>query len=202
MTIGLTGGIGCGKSSILSAFAKLGFAVFNSDEIAAEIHASPETCRFVRERFGENALDSAGAICKPALAKIVFENAEALAALENFMHPRIRAAWRSRVAAVPAGTDAVVEVPLLFEKNYERDFDATVCAAASPEIQLSRLAARGLPREPALARIACQLPLEEKIRRADAVVFNDGSPEFLEAQVREIAKNAARKISRNPRKNQ
>ena len=186
MTIGLTGGIGCGKSSVLPAFEKLGFAVIDTDKIASGIHSDPDFRRFARERFGENVFDSAdGALRRDALAKIVFSDPAALADLEAFMHPRVRAEWKARVAASPARKIAV-EVPLLFEKNYESDFDATVCVAASEDVQFSRLEKRGLPRERARERVAAQLPLSEKIRRADFVVFNDGSREFLEAQAREI----------------
>lgn len=185
MTIGLTGGIGCGKSSVLPAFEKIGFAVIDTDKIASGIHSDSDFRRFARERFGEDLFDSAGVLRRDALAKIVFSDPAALADLEAFMHPRIRAEWKTRVAASPARKIAV-EVPLLFEKNYEADFDATVCVAASEDVQFSRLEKRGLPRARARERVAAQLPLQEKIRRADFVVFNDGSREFLDAQAREI----------------
>ncbi|MBP3301698.1 MAG: dephospho-CoA kinase [Opitutales bacterium] len=188
MTLGLTGGIGCGKSSVLPAFKKLGFAVIDTDRIASELHSEPATCRFVRERFGETALSEDGSVNKPELAKIVFSDKAALADLEAFMHPKIRAAWRKKISNFADGEKFVVEVPLLFEKNYESDFDATVCVAASEEIQLARLEQRGLPAARARERIVAQLPLAEKVRRADFVIFNDGSREFLEAQVRECAK--------------
>lgn len=188
MTIGLTGGIGCGKSSVLPAFEKLGFAVIDTDKLASEIHFDSDFRRFARERFGGGVFDPEGGLRKEALAKIVFSDAAALADLEAFMHPRIRSEWKSRVAAENAASrNVVVEVPLLFEKNYERDFDATVCIAASESVQLARLEKRGLPRERARERIASQMPLTEKIRRADMVVFNDGSREFLAAQAQEIA---------------
>ncbi|MBQ6705736.1 MAG: dephospho-CoA kinase [Opitutales bacterium] len=188
MTLGLTGGIGCGKSSVLPAFKKLGFAVIDTDKIASELHSEPATRRFVRERFGEKALAEDGSVNKPALAKIVFSDKAALADLEAFMHPKIRAVWQKKILNSAGGEKFVVEVPLLFEKNYESDFDATVCVAASEEIQLARLAQRGLPAVQARERIAAQLPLPEKVRRADFVIFNDGSREFLEAQVCECAK--------------
>ena len=183
MTLGLTGGIGCGKSSVLSAFKKLGFAVIDTDKIASELHSEPATRCFVRDRFGERSLMPDGSLNKPELAKIVFSDKSALADLEAFMHPRIRAAWRKKISDAASGEKIVVEVPLLFEKNYEADFDATVCVAVSEEIQFARLAQRGLPEAQARERVAAQLPLSEKIRRADAVIFNDGSRDFLEAQV-------------------
>ncbi len=191
MTIGLTGGIGCGKSSALDAFGKIGFSVVDADGIAAEIRSEPEFLRFARERFGGSAFAADGSVDRASLARIVFSDAAAREDLENFLHPRIRARWNARIRAAKPGEKIVVEVPLLFEKNYASDFDLTVCVAASEETQLERLEKRGLPRERARERIAAQLPLEEKVRRADAVIFNDGSREFLEAQVREIAARCA-----------
>ena len=157
MTIGLTGGIGCGKSSALGAFGEIGFSVVDADGLAAEIRSEPEFLRFARERFGGNAFAADGSVDRASLARIVFSDAAAREDLENFLHPRIRARWNAR----------------------------------SEETQLERLEKRGLPRERARERIAAQLPLEEKVRRADAVIFNDGSREFLEAQVREIAARCA-----------
>lgn len=194
MTIGLTGGIGCGKSSVLPAFEKIGFAVIDSDKIARDIRSAPETARFAKERFGDAVIDANGAIDAPALAKIVFADKRARTDLEAFMHPRIREAWKNFAkAAERAGNDAAVEVPLLFEKNYDADFDATVCVAASTETRLSRIEKRGLPREQARARIAAQMPLDEQIRRADIVIFNDGSREFLTTQVEEIVARLRRR---------
>lgn len=185
MTIGLTGGIGCGKSFVLSVFENLGFAVIDADKIASEVRSDSETCRFVRERFGENVILPDGKINRSALAERVFADSVALADLEAFMHPRIREEWLRRMD-FSTGKNIVVEVPLLFEKNYAGDFDLSVCVATSPDVQLERLEKRGLSRAQAEARIAAQFPLSEKIRRADAVIFNDGAPEFIEPQIQEL----------------
>lgn len=186
MTIGLTGGIGCGKSSVLPAFEKSGFAVIDTDKIAREIRSAPETAQFVQKRFGNAVFSENGEIIPAKLAKIIFSDPEARSDLENFMHPKIRESW-TRFAEKNAreGRDVAVEVPLLFEKNYDADFDATVCVAASHDVQLQHLEARGVSKEQAEERIAAQMPLSEKIRRADVVIFNDGSREFLDAQVKE-----------------
>lgn len=186
MTIGLTGGIGCGKSSVLPAFEKSGFAVIDTDKIAREIRSAPETAQFVQKRFGNAVFSENGEIIPAELAKIIFSDPEARSDLENFMHPKIRESW-TRLAEKNAreGRDVAVEVPLLFEKNYVADFDATVCVAASHSVQLQHLEARGVSKEQAEERIAAQMPLSEKIRRADVVIFNDGSREFLDAQVKE-----------------
>ena len=188
MTLGLTGGIGCGKSSVLPVFEKLGFAIIDTDKIASELHLESETRRFVRERFGVGVFDAEGNIRKPELAKIVFSDSEALSDLESFMHPRIRAKWQEKISNLESGKNIVVEVPLLFEKNYECDFDATICVAASESVQVKRLEKRGLPEIAARERIKAQLPLSEKVRRADFVIFNDGSRDFLEIQARECVK--------------
>ena len=193
MKIGLTGGIGCGKSTALLAFQKNNFATLSADAIGHEILRSAHAREFVVAEFGENCVRE-NEIDRGALAKIVFENPAARERLEKFLHPKIEAEWRARANA---GADVVVEIPLLFEKNYETEFDAVVCVACSRETQLSRLENRGLPREQARARIDAQLPIEEKIRRADAVVFNDGDTHFLEFQISKISENLRTKKNAN-----
>ena len=106
--------------------------------------------------------------------------------LEELVHPRVFAAWRTAFATDSNGR-WVVEVPLLFEKGLENWFDFTVCVACAPAQQLARLEQRGLPRVLAGQRISKQLPLARKIEHSDFVLWNDGSAAFLEAQVDRLA---------------
>lgn len=189
MKIALTGGIGCGKSTALQAFQKLDFATFSADALGHKILSESATVAFVVEHFGE-ACAPDGKIERARLAELVFANPAAREHLENFLHPKIEAAWNAGVEAAEAqGKHSVVEIPLLFEKNLEAEFDRTCCLVCSEEIQLERLEKRGLPREQARARIAAQMPLEEKMRRADVCLFNDGAPEFLEEQISFFIRN-------------
>lgn len=183
MKIALTGGIGCGKSTALQAFRNHHFTTLSADALGHEILSGSAAVEFVVKRFGEVCV-SAGKIDRAQLAKIVFADAVAREDLEKFIHPQIEKAWRKGAEEAEArGEHCVVEIPLLFEKNLEGAFDYTICLACSEAVQLERLERRGLPREQALSRIAAQMPLDDKKRRADFCLFNDGSPEFLISQV-------------------
>lgn len=191
MIAGITGGIGCGKSSASRALERRGFRRIDSDEIVRnQVLTDPEVVQSIAEKFGPEVVvpDPAGrpGVGRPALAQRVFHDDEARVWLEELTHPRVFAAWRAAFAAEPGGRFAV-EVPLLFEKRLENWFDFTICVACSPERQLVRLEQRGLPRVLAGQRISKQLPLARKIELSDFVLWNDGVPSFLDAQVGYLA---------------
>ena len=123
---------------------------------------------------------------RTALAAVVFANDAERLWLEELVHPRVFAVWRAAFAAEP-DERWIVEVPLLFEKGLENWFDFTVCVACAPAQQLARLEQRGLPRALAGQRISKQLPLARKIDLSDFVLWNEGTPAFLEAQVERLA---------------
>ncbi|MCR6656926.1 MAG: dephospho-CoA kinase [Opitutus sp.] len=186
MILGVTGGIGCGKSSAVAMFAKAGFRMLDSDRLIREhVLADAEVRGLLRERFGQEVLTAEGAVDRARLGAAVFSDSAALAWLESVTHPRLFALWRKAFAEDPKAAWAV-EVPLLFEKGLENWFDFTVCVACSPERQLARLEQRGLPRALAEQRISKQLPLARKIEQADFVLWNDGTPEFLQAEIRQL----------------
>jgi dephospho-CoA kinase len=171
MIVGITGGLGCGKSTVARGLEQRGFRRLDSDAI-------------VREHVltSEPVLEAGGAVSRPVLAARVFgDDAERLW-LEELTHPGVFAHWRAAFAAEPEARWAV-EVPLLFEKVLENWFDFTVCVACAPAQQLARLEQRGLPRVLAEQRISKQLPLARKIELSDFVLWNDGSADFLEFQV-------------------
>jgi dephospho-CoA kinase len=182
MILGLTGGLGCGKSTAARFFAELGFRVLDSDRIVRdEVLVEPEIVAAVGGHFP--GVVEGGGVRRDRLAAVVFggEGPEALAWLEDLVLPRVLTRWREELAAVPTAR-WVVEAPLLFEKKLENWFDFTVCVAASSTFQLTRLTERGLP--PALAglRISKQLPLVQKIELADFVLCNDGTRDALRRQ--------------------
>lgn len=186
MILGITGGIGCGKSTATAMFAAAGFRVLDSDVLVRErVYALPAVREGLRARFGAEIFDATGAVDRPRLGAKVFGDAGALRDLEALIHPPLYEIWRAEFAADPAARWAV-EVPLLFEKRLEIWFDFTVCVASAPAQQLARLERRGLPRELAGQRISKQLPLAQKIELADYVLWNDGTPEFLQEQVRRL----------------
>ncbi len=186
MRIGLTGGIGCGKSTFGQLLAARGWRLIQTDLTARDILNTPEMAARVRTRFGAGVIGADGLPDRAAIARIVFADRAALADLEAELHPRVQERWLAALASAP---DApwVVEIPLLFEKSLERFFDFTVCVHCSPRMQLARLAARGLAEDQALARIRAQAPVETKVSRARVAVFNDGDLDFLSAQADALA---------------
>ena len=183
LKIGLTGGIAAGKSEALKAFARLGAATLSSDAVVHEMLESDELRRVLVERWGPEVAPD-GKIERGKIGEIVFADPEQLSWLEEQIHPLVRERTAAWLMSLPADTEvAVVEVPLLFEKALENWFDFTICVACAPALQLARLEQRGLPRTLASQRISKQLPLARKIELSDFVLWNEGTAEFLEAQV-------------------
>ncbi len=186
MILGITGGIGCGKSTAAAMFAERGFHRLDSDALVREqVYAMPVVREGLRLRFGGEIFDEEGKVIRPRLGAKVFGEKQALRDLEALTHPPLFALWRAAFAAEPQAKWAV-EVPLLYEKRLEIWFDFTICVASAPAQQLARLELRGLPRDLAGQRISKQLPLAHKIELADFVLWNDGTPEFLQEQVRRL----------------
>ena len=183
MILGITGGMGCGKSAAASEFERHGFRRIDSDAPTREqVLASPAVGAHLRARFGDGVIASDGSVERSELARRVFADDEARRWLEELTHPILFGLWREALASAPAG-DWAVEVPLLFEKNLENWFDFTLCVACAPAQQLARLEQRGLPHALAEQRISKQLPLARKIELADFVLWNDGNVQFLQDQV-------------------
>lgn len=187
MTGGLTGGMACGKSTAAAYFAEEGFGLVDSDELVHQLLASDDgVIGEVKGRFGPEMILPGGGVDRRKLGAIVFSDPEELDWLERLLHPLVREEWRRRVAG-DAGRPWIVQIPLLFEKKLESSFDFTVCISADSELQFQRLEARGLSKEDVAGRISRQLPLARKIELADHHLHNNGSLEFLRAQVQHLA---------------
>lgn len=186
--VGLTGGIGSGKSTVAALLAERGAVVVDADLMArrAVVLGSPGYARVV-ERFGSEVLLPDGDLDRQGLADRVFADDDERQALEGIVHPEVRRLVSEAVAA-HVGTDDVVVVdsPLLIESGAADDFDLVVVVSARPSTQVARSQARGMDADDAHARIAAQLPLADKTAVADIVIDNDGSREELEAQVEEL----------------
>ena len=187
LIVGLTGGMGCGKSTAAGFFAERGFRRLDSDAVVHDILLpDPEVRRAIRERWGDEMFAADGALRRDRLGARVFGDAADLAWLEEQLHPRLYDYWRRTFAASP-GEAWLVEVPLLFEKGLENWFDFTVCVTTDSALQLRRLELKGIPPELARQRLAKQLPLARKCELADFVLLNDGTPGFLREQVNALA---------------
>ncbi|HXF36399.1 MAG TPA: dephospho-CoA kinase [Actinomycetota bacterium] len=186
LLVGLTGSIGAGKSAVGRMLAARGAVVVDADDLArrAVEPGTPGHARVV-ERFGERILAPDGSIDRRALAAIVFADPVARRDLEAIVHPEVLRMFAEE-AARHRGTDRVVVyvAPLLVETGHADAFDVLVVVSAPEERRIERLVRdRGMTPEDVRARIAAQLPAEEKARRADVVVDNAGSLEELERRV-------------------
>ena len=182
--VGLTGGMGSGKSTALAELERLGAAVLSTDAVVHELYEDERLRDAVVERWGEDVAPG-GKVDRSAVAKRVFADAEDRAWLEGVLWPLVGervAEWLTKVSArLPAPRAAVVEVPLLFEAGMEGVYDATVAVIADEQVRRERAASRGHALQD--ARAARQLSQEEKARRATFAIRNDGSERELAAQL-------------------
>ena len=183
--LGLTGGIGMGKSTAAELLAKRGAKVCDSDALARELVApgQPALAEIV-EAFGGGMLLGDGLLDRAKVGELVFNDSTAREKLEGILHPRIRKVWQTRLEnwSVARERLAVAVIPLLFETEAESSFDKIACVACSLELQCERLRARGWSDGEIDSRIAAQMPVDEKIKRADYVIWTDGTIEAHAAQ--------------------
>lgn len=197
MVLGITGGMGCGKSTAARIFEEFGFRRIDSDALVREqVLTTPEVIAEAERRFGPGVVDvnEAGPkqINRAALAGKLFADETNLRAWEDFVLPRVYALWKTKLDGDRAA-NWVIEVPLLYEKGLEKWFDFVVCVASSSATQLARLAERGVSHTLAGQRISKQLPLAQKIEKSDFVLSNDGGTDFLREQIAHLtARLAAR----------
>ena len=186
-TVGLTGGLGAGKSTALAALERLGAATLSTDAVVHELYAAPEVRDAVVARWGAGVAPD-GVVDRAAVAARAFAAPEERAWLEGELWPRVGrrvAGWLQEVAdRDPPPLAAVVETPLLFEAGMDGVYDATVAVVADEEVRAERAAARG--QVAADERAARQLPQAEKARRATFVVDNSGTKAHLEDQLSAI----------------
>lgn len=190
LRVGLTGGIGSGKSEVARLLAERGAVVIDSDVLAREV-VEPGTpgLAAVVDEFGPEVLTADGRLDRDRLAEIVFADPAARERLNAIVHPLVRAASADRLAGVPEDAVVVHDIPLLVEAGLTEGWDFIVVVAASSATQLDRLVRlRGMDPAAARARIDAQMPLADKIAVADVVIHNDGSRAALEAQVDQLWK--------------
>lgn len=188
LKVGLTGGIGAGKSEVSRLLVACGAVLIDADRIAREVVApgTPGLASVV-EAFGEEILAADGSLDRPRLGAIVFSDAEQLSTLNSIVHPLVGA--RSRELEEAAAEDAVVlhDVPLLTENGLAPLYDLVIVVDAAPETQLDRLVRlRGMTEEDARARMAAQATREQRRKIADIVIDNDVPLEELEQRVKDV----------------
>jgi dephospho-CoA kinase len=191
--LGITGGVGMGKSTTGGLLEQRGIPVIDTDQVARDVvEPGQPALAEITAAFGPSILSGDGSLDRPELARRVFADASQRAALEAILHPRIRDAWQAeterwRVEGRPC---AAVIIPLLYETGAENLFDSIICVACPAAAQAARLKERGWSRAEIRQRIDAQLPSEEKILRADFVIWTDTTLEAHAAQLEKVLRMA------------
>ncbi len=188
LKVGLTGGIGAGKSEVSRLLVEHGAVLIDADRIAREVVApgTPGLAAVV-DAFGEDVLAADGTLDRPRLGSIVFADADRLGVLNSIVHPLVGARSHELEEAAPADSVVVHDVPLLAENGLARLYDLVVVVDASPDTQLDRLVRlRGMTEEDARARMAAQATREKRREIADIVIDNDVPLETLRRRVRDV----------------
>jgi dephospho-CoA kinase len=191
LSVGLTGGIACGKSTVSGMFVRLGAYLIDLDVIAHEVQEPGKLAyQEIIECFGGDILGQDKKIDRNKLAAIVFNQAEKLKALNDIVHPRVFQEWQSRLEKIKASNSHAIvlsDIPLLFEGRMQALFDLTILVMIPPGEQIKRLIKRnGLSPEEARLRLVSQLPIEDKISMADIVIDNRSSIADTENKVKEV----------------
>jgi len=197
LLVGLTGGIGSGKSTVARLLEERGAVILDADVFARDaVRAGTEGFAAVVRRFGDEIVAPDGELDRSRLASIVFADPAALADLEAIVHPEVRRMIADGIQDHLDGDRVVVLVnPLLIEMGTHRDCDVVVVVSASPDTQVARSVARGMDEADVRARIAAQLPIDDRAQMADVLLDNEGTLEELAAEVevlwRDLAARAA-----------
>jgi len=192
--IGITGGISTGKTTLCEWLREIlpAATFFDADQAARDLtERDPEVRELIGREFGPGVFSASGDLNRSQMRSIVFADAEKKRALEQILHPRIRRQWSLEAESRRNSDDLFfADIPLLYETGGETLCDSVVVVACSPSVQLERLVARTqLDRTAAQQMISAQMPLSEKIRRADHVAWNDGPRTVLRAQVGLLAES-------------
>jgi dephospho-CoA kinase len=184
--IGITGGVATGKSTFCNYLRQLlpNAKFFDADQAARQVSQIPEVKNAIRQELGADAFSSSGELNRAAVRAIILRDAAKKRALEQILHPRIRREWRAESEKHRNSLDFFfADIPLLYETSGETLCNRVVVVACSPGAQLQRLRERaGITHEAATQMIAAQMPLADKMKRADHVVWNDGPQHVLREQ--------------------
>lgn len=188
LVVGLTSGIGCGKTTVAGMFRRLGAKTIDADMLVSELYRSPAVRKMLSSEFGREIISPSGGINRRKLAEIAFSCGKNLKKLNSMVHPFVIKKIRQKIREQRRAGAAlvVVDVPLLFESGLEGMFGSIIVVKTNQRNQMQRLLARGFSRREAILRINAQKPLREKIKFADFVIDNNHSPAETRKQAREV----------------
>jgi len=190
LIVALTGNYGMGKTTVLEMFKDLGAATLKTDEVVGELLKDAAVLKTVRREFGAGVFWGDKDLNREKLSSIVFRDSAKRDVLEKILHPlvfeKIEEFLKGMVNKVAGKGVVIIEIPLLFEKGYTEMFSKNIVVYADEETALKRLQESGITRDNAMMRLNAQMPIKEKVRRADFVIDNSGPLEHTRAQVIEI----------------
>ncbi len=195
LLVALTGNYGMGKSAVLRMFGKLGAHTIDADEVVGSILEERKVLDKIRDTLGAEVFGPQGGLDKNKVADVIFKDAALRASLENLLHPLVF----DGIGAVIAQREGeyavtVVEIPLLFERGYEKKFDRTITVFTDEATALARLEKKGIERPEAMRRLRAQLPIRDKIGKSDFVIDNNGAPEDVSSVVKRIYEKLLKEV--------
>jgi dephospho-CoA kinase len=198
LLVGLTGNYGMGKSVVLSIFQKSGAVVMDADEIVGSLLKESEVIEKVKGLLGDKVFLKNGSLDKEKVADIIFHDESLRRSLEDILHPLVFEKINVELAGIrDRDTVALVEIPLLFEREYERRFDKVITVYSEEKIVMDRLKKEGISCEEALLRLKSQMPIEEKMRRSDFTINNNHTIEETASQVEAIYKELLKEAKKD-----
>lgn len=187
MIVGLTGGIASGKSTVSNLFRKYGIEIVDADKVAKDISEKKESIKKISSIFGKDILDSDGKIIREKLREKAFKNRELLQELNKIIHPQVMEYFKRKKEENSKDEILIFDIPLLYEAKMEYLCDKIIVVGVDVQKQIRRVVARdGSSEELAKKIIFNQMPLDEKIKKADIVIMNDGTLDELEEKVMKI----------------
>jgi len=194
LLVALTGNYGMGKSTVLSLFRKFGVFTLDADEIVDSLFRRKKILEKIRQLMGNSVFHDSGSLDKRKVAEIIFKNARLRRSVEDVLHPFVFEKIKDLLDKMNINDNIlIVAVPLVYERAYEDKFDKTIVVHTTEETALHRLGMKGVSRRDALLRIKTQMPIEEKMKRADFLINNDGALNETTMQVEKLLKNLSRK---------
>jgi dephospho-CoA kinase len=189
LLVALTGNYGTGKSTVLSLFRKFGISTLDADKIVESLLRKKEILKKIRHLMGDTVFNENGSLNKKLVAEVIFKKPPLRRSIEDLLHPFVFEKIKDFVEKMNTHDKIlVIAVPLVYERGYENRFDKTIVVNTTEETALTRLEMNGVPKKDALLRLKAQLPITEKMKRADFLIDNNGTLNETKIQVQNLYK--------------